>query len=364
MTNIKDDGSCVTDDSEKFIDLSQVDLFDFALKSLSDRADLANEPAPGQRKLLNREPIKEELAKLSELEPLKAFSIIIFQWLVIVGSGYAAVQSQSVLVWFVAAVVIMTRKQALGILMHDGSHGLVCRPRWLNDAISNFFLAFPMGVATEFFRDFHYRHHLGNGDHHLDPELLLKDVHSVWDMPLTGRRIFAILLADLTGQTAMSEWAYFVRLFSPWYHLKKKGRGVIGEYPVLYAQFFIYYALLFSVIIYFSLWWEMLFLWILPSLTILPALARVRTIGEHCGVAAEHELNATRSVEAGFLEKFFFAPCGINFHLDHHLFPSVPFYNLPALHRLLLTQEDFRRYAHRTKSYLGFKQGVLQEVTR
>jgi fatty acid desaturase len=27
--------------------------------------------------------------------------------------------------------------------------------------------------------------------------------------------------------------------------------------------------------------------------------------------------------------------CNLNYHIEHHLYPAVPWYNLPKLHRLL-----------------------------
>ncbi|MBM2841879.1 MAG: fatty acid desaturase, partial [Bacteroidetes bacterium] len=36
-----------------------------------------------------------------------------------------------------------------------------------------------------------------------------------------------------------------------------------------------------------------------------------------------------------------FLMCNINYHLEHHLYPGVPWYNLPKLHRLL--QQDYRK---------------------
>jgi fatty acid desaturase len=33
--------------------------------------------------------------------------------------------------------------------------------------------------------------------------------------------------------------------------------------------------------------------------------------------------------------------CNINYHLEHHLFPGIPWYNLPKVHQLL--QDEYRR---------------------
>ncbi len=33
--------------------------------------------------------------------------------------------------------------------------------------------------------------------------------------------------------------------------------------------------------------------------------------------------------------------CNINYHLEHHLFPGMPWYNLPKVHRLL--QDEYRQ---------------------
>jgi fatty acid desaturase len=76
----------------------------------------------------------------------------------------------------------------------------------------------------------------------------------------------------------------------------------------------------------------------------------------------EHPLNTTRHVDATWLERLVLAPINVNYHLAHHLYPSVPFYNLPKLHKRLMAYEVFREHAHITNSYLGIKEGVLSEV--
>ena len=47
----------------------------------------------------------------------------------------------------------------------------------------------------------------------------------------------------------------------------------------------------------------------------------------------------------------------MNYHIEHHFFPSVPFYRLPELHALLMSKPGYREGAHVTRTYWG----VLEE---
>ena len=56
-------------------------------------------------------------------------------------------------------------------------------------------------------------------------------------------------------------------------------------------------------------------------------------------------LRNTRTTHASWLERLFIAPNRVNYHLEHHLLMTVPYFRLPRLHRLLreadLGDEDF-----------------------
>jgi fatty acid desaturase len=112
----------------------------------------------------------------------------------------------------------------------------------------------------------------------------------------------------------------------------------------------------------YHLWWTALVFWFVPMVSALGFLLRLRSIAEHSVMEMEHPLNTTRHVDATWLEKLTLAPVNVNYHLAHHLYPSVPYYNLPKLHGRLMSCEVFRNNAHITKSYLGLKEGVLGEV--
>ena len=66
-------------------------------------------------------------------------------------------------------------------------------------------------------------------------------------------------------------------------------------------------------------------------------ITRVRNIAEHAVVPDDDDrLRNTRTTHAGWLTRALIAPYWVNYHLEHHLLVSVPCYNLPRMHRMLL----------------------------
>ena len=78
---------------------------------------------------------------------------------------------------------------------------------------------------------------------------------------------------------------------------------------------------------------------------------RIRSIAEHFALRHDHPLRQTRTERAGRLERLLIAPHYIGLHIDHHLAASVPFYQLPRLHSLLLECSDYRANAHLNDGY-------------
>jgi fatty acid desaturase len=66
-------------------------------------------------------------------------------------------------------------------------------------------------------------------------------------------------------------------------------------------------------------------------------ITRIRNIAEHAVVSdASHPLRNTRTTRASLIERIFIARYFVNFHLEHHLLMSVPCYNLPKMHTILI----------------------------
>jgi fatty acid desaturase len=78
--------------------------------------------------------------------------------------------------------------------------------------------------------------------------------------------------------------------------------------------------------------------WLLPLL-VAGQIANIRAIAEHGLTTNGNEMTDTRTVATHPVLSFLM--CNINYHIEHHLYPGVPWYNLPKLHRLL--QEDYHK---------------------
>jgi fatty acid desaturase len=76
--------------------------------------------------------------------------------------------------------------------------------------------------------------------------------------------------------------------------------------------------------------------WALPLFTVVQVLIRFRAMADHAGVPdrSTRLLNARTMVPHPVMA-FLIAPHGEHYHIEHHLWPAIPHYNLARAHRLL-----------------------------
>jgi fatty acid desaturase len=295
-----------------------------------------------------------ELRDLSRRRPPRATLAIARQWAVM---GFAAAGAVWWGRWYgyiPAVVVIATRQHALAVLMHDGAHGSLYARRAVNDLVSDLFLAFPLFISTTLYRRHHLEHHRylnSERDPDLDPAALGR----------TPRQWAWLFAGDVTGLNllktvdSLDQFSLLPVLRGNRAVARAMGRPRL----ILFLAYLAALAVILSVT---GAWLDYLLLWILPSLTALSMILRVRAVAEHVGCAPDDGVGGTRTVLAGPLERMLFAPCGINYHLAHHLYPSIPFCNLSMLHRQLMKHPEIRAQARISGSYLFGKTSVLRHI--
>jgi fatty acid desaturase len=193
-----------------------------------------------------------------------------------------------------------------------------------------------------FYRYYHTWHHRYTQDPHRDPELLDPKAASL-----------AGYLAEISGL-----WFWPQR---PWNFLKlalgrtshipfipESARGKIALSAAV--QLGIYVAAVASIIAGFPYCWEY---WFLPALLAQPLL-RAITIAEHTGCTVDDNgLTNTRTTRASWPVRLFM--WNMPYHTEHHLYPSIPFYQLPQAHR-----EIQSRLANLANGYVDANLAVIR----
>jgi fatty acid desaturase len=270
-----------------------------------------------------------ELASLRRRSEWKSVALIVHAWAVIFGSTALVAFLPNPLTYVVAVMLIGSRQLGLAILMHDGAHGSLSGDAARNLAFSQWLCAFPIFADTLAYRRYHLAHH-AHTQQHDDPDLVLSA-----PFPITKASYRRKFWRDITGRTGYEQrkaqflnalgdasWSVSRRLR----HFSEK----LGAQLVANGALFAGLALA-------GVWWAYPLLWLVPLLTWMMVITRIRNIAEHAVVPdSDDPLRNTRTTKASLLERALVAPYFLNFHLEHHLLMYVPCYNLPKAHAILM----------------------------
>ena len=236
-----------------------------------------------------------------------------------------------------AVLIIASRQQACFVLAHDAAHYRLFKNRLLNDVVGCA-LATPVGISMRTYRVLHRLHH-----NHLygpqDPDIPLHGGY-----PRGRSYLLKKLLIDLSGRTAPKTIAYFLGAPAINDENPNNKKPVHDTAPTLrqaarldrwlVVGFHVGLPLLIAISGHLVAY---LILWILPLCTIFQALLRFRAICEHGAVKDQNSplLAARTNLGSKWLRWFLF-PYHVNYHVEHHLYPAIPHYNLPACHEEML----------------------------
>jgi fatty acid desaturase len=293
--------------------------------------------------------------ELSAIVPLSSTLAIATEWTGIILAVVLYQRFRHPILLPLVIIWIGARQHALAILMHDGAHYLLFKNRRLNAVVSELFLAWPLFITTRAYRGSHFAHHR-HVNTERDPDLMRKQ-NSEWEFPKSWRALVALLAKDVFGVNTHQQLFELSDMAD-----EKNGQSQKADfYQVSRIS---YYVLLLTVVTYFHLWPMFLLLWVVPILTWLKMIMRIRSIAEHFAIENDHAYTQSRTTLPSLLERVFVAPRNVNFHLEHHLYPSVPFFRLPQLHALLMKDAVFQSKAHVTSTYFGVLRECVSGVRR
>ncbi len=299
-----------------------------------------------------RIPVRLSVGRLRELSRIdhgRALRAILVDWLLIAAVITLAELVDHPLLTAVAVVCIGARQHALTVIAHDAVHFRFARHHGLNDWLADLLAAWPVFVSVPAFRSVHGPHHRfvgqdGDGNrrawrtHTADGQLRRE-----WTYPKSKIGIVVTLLRRTALLTGIM---WIIRgLLAP-FVLRRPALELLARTT--------YYAIAAVALTTLDCWPEFLLFWLLPYCSWHMVAQYGRLICEHSGrIGTQPGFELTRTTIPGPLGRFLVLPRNIGYHLEHHWYPSVPWYNLPQLHEALREDPNFRAHANVSHSLLG-----------
>ena len=277
----------------------------------------------------------------TELAPWRSLCLIAALYAAIVVLAGLAVTSGAWSVALAAVVLIAALQHHLLILMHEGAHGLIVRDKALNDWITDLLCAVPLLLVVRNYRHFHLAHHRNAGDAARDPERALYGAQGFFYKRRPPREFLRGLLLDLAGVNFVRMVLRFQRFLAQ-EHRARRNPWLVPSDVVKYV---LVWGCAGALAVHFDVVAELLVFWFLPMGTVLFLLGKLHGYGEHTGQAGPSEFE--RSIVHDFdpVTNFFFYPIKSGFHLEHHLYPAVPWYRMESLRRHLTAGAAYRAAA-------------------
>ena len=262
--------------------------------------------------------------ELSRRRPGRVVRDTAMTWAIIIAVWAAATVIHSWWAVVAAAAISGNRYYSLWIIAHDGLHRRLFHTTFVNDLFNDLLILGPLGAITRINNRNHLRHHqfLGTGE---DPDRYKHACFNKATRPQLIGYLLAISsvvpsLAHVFGRQRQRQAAKQVRS-------QERARYGLRDLAILAG----WQAGLFAFFTVFFGWWSYFALWWLPIFVFVFLASNLRTFVEHSQPEGDETADAHRLTtnHPSWLERQLLSPMNMNYHAAHHLWPSIPYYNLP-----------------------------------
>ncbi|MCF5747679.1 hypothetical protein ALQ93_200034 [Pseudomonas syringae pv. pisi] len=231
-------------------------------------------------------------------------------------------------------LLIGSRQRAIASLLHEAAHLTLMSNRQLSRVIGEYLLAYPIFQNYEAYRRSHVKMH----HHHLGNQLTDPDHRYYIDSGLyaVSDRFDFFLHHVLKSITLTNTSRYFI------YLVKNRAGDIIAK-PMQGIKLLLVHLTIFAIF-----WISVgplgyLLFWLVPYFTAFQVIGWFSEISEHFGMFGvyDDEVKMTRNRFPMLIERIFIGMHGDNYHLTHHLFPGVPYWNLSKAHQILMDDPSY-----------------------
>jgi len=203
--------------------------------------------------------------------------------------------------------------------MHDCTHQVLFEKKWKN-WVFGIFSTVPIFVTFIAFKEDHLEHHRHNRSPK-DPDAFTMGERKLGDFVL----FYAYMLIGVALTVIQFNFIYPFQAFRGrklWIHM-----GELAARVAVYSALIVWTSRL-------GVRSEFLAVWLIPA-GFFSIFNSIRFIAEHYGAPWDAgQLRGTRTIISNPVNSFFWN--NINYHIGHHVYPAVPWYNLQKLHAAML----------------------------
>jgi fatty acid desaturase len=267
---------------------------------------------------LSRAVAPEALQELTRRRPARHFLVVARMIVVLALATAGSASFDRWYFWVPCAIASGFTIFGFTILLHEVVHNLVFDGRGAANRILGRLYAFPSGISQGQFTRWHLDHHaqLGDADadpkrHHLSPKINARWLKLLYLTPA----LFFIYFRAAARETA----TYPAELRA---RIRIQGLvTVVGQLGILAA------------IALFAGPWIALKVYVVPIFFVFPVAFVLNRLGQHYDIDPSDPARWSTLIAPSRFWDFVYL--WSSYHLEHHYFPNVPFYNLRALHMQL-----------------------------
>lgn len=251
----------------------------------------------------------------------------------------------------VAVLVIGARQRGLSTILHDAAHGVLAESRALRFVLGTLFTGYPIFQQFYAYQKSHVRsHHPYLGDPERDPDLNFYLNQKVYERAPARWYVFRNMILPAVGSRTFAYLKYLVdyrlkRIKLGWSQKSEKEENRWERYT-----FLTFWAAVVGLCAWFGLLAELFLFWVVPYLTSFQILGWYIELSEHTPYVETEtvDLYMARNRKSRGLEKFLTGIHNDHYHLDHHLNPAIPYWNLPKARKIRLDDPEYARIDEET----------------
>ncbi|WP_339721930.1 fatty acid desaturase family protein [uncultured Paraglaciecola sp.] len=273
---------------------------------------------------------RQEILQLMTKNNLRATILIMNSWAWVIAAMALVAIWTNVVTIILAVLIIGGRQLSFAILMHDCGHNSLFKSSKLNQFVGTWLAAAPIFSDMQTYSRQHSLHHKDVGTAK-DP-----DLGNYAGYPVSKMSLFRKILRDLSGLTALKFWFYILKTRA------QDNKSMVTN--IAFCRGLAVNLMLFLSCYLAHVPWLYL-LWLLAYNTTYFLFLRIRHVGEHAAVPnplSRNMFENTRTTLSSWWERIIVCPVYVNYHIEHHLLPSVPPYNLKKMHNWLVAKGAYK----------------------